>query len=83
MKIEGFVQHFAIVLGLEDHLSKLCGDDFANTLGLEEHASKFCGEERRRENIVVAALSSPICNAVEKDPYFGIQSSEDECDEDN
>ena len=62
-------------------MSKLCGDDFANTLGLEEHASKFSGEERRRENIVVAALSSPIYIAVEKDPYSGIQSSEEECNE--
>ena len=80
MYIEGFVENFAIALGLDDYLSKLCGDDFAHMSGLEEHASKFCCEERRRENILVAALCSPIYIAVEMDPFCG---SEEECNDSN
>ena len=82
MKIEGFAENVADALGLDDHLSKLCGNGFAHTLGLEEHASKFRGEERRRDNFVVSALSSPIYIALEKDPYCSTLSSEDEDKED-
>ena len=60
MKTEDF-EYFAIALGLEDHLSKLCGDDFANTLGG-----------------VVATLHCLITISLEKDPYCGLQSSEED-----
>ena len=61
MKTEGFVANFAIAYGLDDHLGKLCGDDFANTLGG-----------------VVATLHCPITISLEKHPYLGLQSSEED-----
>ena len=85
MFIEGFVESFANAVGLEDHVSEFCGDDFGNTFGLGDHVSKLCGDELRvrngPEDIVVAALVSPIDISVEKDPYFGIRSSEEDCNE--
>ena len=69
MYIECFGESFAIALGLEDHMSKLLVDEVR--------------VRSRPEENVVAALLNPIHIAVEKDPHLGIQSIEEDCNENN
>ena len=61
MKTKDFVHYFADAFGLEDHFSRLRGDDSANTLGG-----------------VVASIHCPVTIYFEKDPYCGLQSSEED-----
>ena len=57
-------------------------EGFANALGLDDHVSKLVGTELRwingPEDVVVAALVTPITISVQKDPRHGLQSSEDD-----
>ena len=71
MYIEGFVENFAVALGLEDdHLSRMNGVQSPWGKG--------------RENTVVAALLCPIAIDIVKDPYCSTQSSkEEDCNDSN
>ena len=55
MYIEGFVENFAIALGLDDYLSKLLDHDLICVNGVEDS--------------VVAALNSPLTVTLELDQY--------------
>ena len=67
--IESFAEGFAYALGLEDHTSKL-----------DDHEVHW---RNGPEDVVVAALHSPITISIEKDPYFRMQSSEEDCNDSN